>query len=564
MGLGLKGGLSDSAFAGVAARQGMRRVAAGAARLLSPFGQRVPPKLLIAPQDIRTSDPTIAAEIYAGQLKLAGKLLETHGRSPFEMEPPSEAFAVELHGFGWLRHLRASDSALSKANGRALVKDWIQSQNTLLGGIAGRPDVVARRLMSWLSQSPLLLEGADTAFYRSIVRTVAADADRLRRARRAVPDTEIRLMIQVALTYYALSSAESDAELKDAASQLCSLLDQQILSDGGHVSRNPQVLVNLLLDLLPLKLAFLWRRIQTPQPIVAAIDRMMPMLRMMRHADGAVALFNGMGATRADFVAAVLAQDDTLAPAPANAPYTGYQRAEHAGAVLIVDAAAAPAPPLASRAHAAPAAFEFSAEQCRIVVNCGAPPAHRPEMLHYARLTAAHSTLVVADETIGRFTRTSAMKALVGEQFTSGAKKVNLQRSDSAEGTLIGVDHDGYRKRFGVIHERRLALAADGVSLEGEDVLKPVRQRRELDYALRFHIHPLVKVALRADGLSARLTLPNRSTWEFEAGGMVLAVEETIFFASTEGLRRSEQIVVAANTGAHARIAWSFRKTANR
>ena len=97
MGLGLKGGLSDSAFAGVAARQGMRRVAAGAARLLSPFGQRVPPKLLIAPQDIRTSDPTIAAEIYAGQLKLAGKLLETHGRSPFEMEPPSEAFAVELH-----------------------------------------------------------------------------------------------------------------------------------------------------------------------------------------------------------------------------------------------------------------------------------------------------------------------------------------------------------------------------------------------------------------------------------------------------------------------------------
>jgi uncharacterized heparinase superfamily protein len=156
------------------------------------------------------------------------------------------------------------------------------------------------------------------------------------------------------------------------------------------------------------------------------------------------------------------------------------------------------------------------------------------------------------------------MKALVGEQFTSGAKTVNLQRNDSAEGTLIGVDHDGYRKRFGVIHERRIALSADGTSLEGEDVLKPVRQRREVEYALRFHIHPLVKVALRADGQSALLTLPNRSTWEFEAGGMALAVEETIFFASTEGLRRSEQIVVAANTGAQARIAWSIRKTANR
>ncbi len=560
----MKAGLSDGAFAGVAARQGMRRVAAGAARLLAPFGARVPQKLLIAPQDIRTSDPTIAADFYAGQLKLAGKLLETHGQSPFELEPPSEAFAVELHGFGWLRHLRATDSALSRAQGRALVKDWLQAQKAGPGSIARRPDVAARRLISWLSQSPLLLDGADPAFYRAFIKAVAVDAGRLRRARRAVPDTEIKLMIQVALTYYTLSSSEVDAEMKDVSAQLCGMLETQILSDGGHVSRNPQVLLTLLLDLLPLKLAFLWRRIQTPQPVVAAIDRMMPLVRMMRHADGSIALFNGMGATRADFVAAILAQDDIMAPAPSNAPYAGYQRAEHAGSVLLVDAAAAPAPPLAARAHAAPAAFEFSADGCRIVVNCGAPPSHRPELLHYSRLTAAHSTLVVQDSTIGRFTRTSMMRALVGEQFTDGAREVTLQRADSPDGTLIGVDHDGYRNPFGVLHQRRIALSSDGARLEGEDTLKPVRQRKELDYALRFHLHPLVKAALGADGRGVQLTLPNRCVWQFEADGMDLSVEETVFFASTEGLRRSEQIVVSANTGAHARIAWSFRKIANR
>ncbi len=128
-----------------------------------------------------------------------------------------------------------------------------------------------------------------------------------------------------------------------------------MLSDGGHVSRNPQVVIDLLLDLLPLKLAFLWRRIQTPQPIVAAIDRMMPMLRMMRHADGSIALFNGMGATRADLLAAVLAQDDAVAPPPLNAPYAGYQRLDRGGAVLIADTAPAPRPPLASRPMRAPA-----------------------------------------------------------------------------------------------------------------------------------------------------------------------------------------------------------------
>ncbi len=110
MDVGLRGGKGDAALIGHAARAGARRMAAGATRLLLPFGQRVPRKLLIAPQDLRTADPTLAGEIYAGHLKLAGKLQETHGRSPFELPPPSLAFAVELHGFGWLRHLSAADS----------------------------------------------------------------------------------------------------------------------------------------------------------------------------------------------------------------------------------------------------------------------------------------------------------------------------------------------------------------------------------------------------------------------------------------------------------------------
>ena len=562
--MALKGGLADGAFAGVAARQGLRVLMAGATGLLKPFGQRTPQKLLIAPQDIRTSDPTIAADIYAGQLKFAGKLMETHGRSPFELEPPSEAFAAELHGFGWLRHLRAADSALSRANSRAMVSDWIAANRGKPAGIAGRPEVTARRIISWLSQTPLLLDGSEAAFYKSFVRTLAADAARLRRFKAASPDTELRLMIQVALTHYALSSAETDAELKEVARGLCNLLDRQILSDGGHVSRNPNVVINLLLDLLPLKLAFLWRRIQTPQPVVSAIDRMMPMVRMMRHADGAIGLFNGMGATRADLIAAILAQDDSVAPAPLNAPYSGYQRMDRAGSVVLIDAAKAPPPPLAARSHAAPGAFEFSADGHRIVVNCGSPPSHRPEMLVFSRLTAAHSTLVIGDETIGRFARSLPLKALVGEQYVGQARNVGMARNDSAAGSMIVVDHDGYLRRFGVIHERKMALAASGLHLEGQDTLKAPKQQRELDYALRFHLHPAVKATLSPDAKSVTLILPGQSIWTFEAAGQPLALEESIFFASSEGMRRTEQIVVQANTKADASLKWSFRKTASR
>ena len=87
-------------------------------------------RIVIAPQDLRTADPTRAAEIYGARFAFAGKVVMSDGRSPFEMMPPSEEWAETLLSFGWLRHLRAADSAITRANARALVDEWISLQGS--------------------------------------------------------------------------------------------------------------------------------------------------------------------------------------------------------------------------------------------------------------------------------------------------------------------------------------------------------------------------------------------------------------------------------------------------
>ena len=62
------------------------------------------------PQDLRTADPSFWHEMEHGQFGLAGSIAFLRGRSPFEVEPPSAAWARELHGFGWLRNLDAAGS----------------------------------------------------------------------------------------------------------------------------------------------------------------------------------------------------------------------------------------------------------------------------------------------------------------------------------------------------------------------------------------------------------------------------------------------------------------------
>ncbi len=561
-GVGVIPRLPDRKLTTEGAKHRLRQAGAALSRAMRPFGRRPPDRLIIAPQDLRTSDPTIADDIYAGQIKLAGKVMETHGRSPFEIEPPSAAFAAELHGFAWIRHLRAAETPLARANGRALVADWMAATKRARPAIALRPDVASRRLISWLSHTPLLLEGADAGFYKAFVRCLAQEAHRIERTLAGQPPGETRLLMQIALMHYALSASGSDAAIRTAAQRLCDMLDEQVLPDGGHVSRNPDVVLRNLLDLLPLKLAFISRRIQTPRPIISAIDRMVPFLRMMRHGDGAVALFHGMGPTRMDLVAAVLALDDIMAAPPLQAPHAGYQRVEAPGAVLLVDSGQPPAPPLAARAHAAPCAFELSVDNQRLVVNCGAPPSHRPDLQSFGRVTAAHSTLVLAEESIGRFRRSRVGGDGLGEQYVGGAGDVAVERRDAEAGTILALRHDGWRKRFKAIHHRKLALAADGLTLAGEDSLTPVKAKAALPdapYALRFHLHPSVRASMSEDRRTVYLALPNRSVWEFTAGRPA-SLDESIFFASPESARRTSQIVVQGRTSVDASIAWTFRK----
>ncbi len=104
--------------------------------------------------------------------------------------------------------------------------------------------------------------------------------------------------------------------------------------------------------------------------------------------------------------------------------------------------------------------------------------------------------------------------------------------------------------------------AADGLTLAGEDSLEAARGApADAPYALRFHLHPAVQPALEEDGAGVRLTLQNGSVWRFEASGLPLEVEESLFFASPEGMRRTSQIVVRTNAAAVPSIAWTFRKS---
>ncbi|MEM8877998.1 MAG: heparinase II/III family protein [Pseudomonadota bacterium] len=523
--------------------------------------RRKPDRLEVAPPDLRPPIEQIGEGILAGDYSFCGTLVQAHGESPFDLPDVPDAWQEALHGFGWLRHLRACETELARANGRGLVADWI-AQSPQLKRLAWDGHVVARRLISWLGHAPMILDGVDEAFYDRFLRSLAEQAHALEAAHGGARPGVGQLQSSIALAMYALCVPARRGRRARAGHRLARDLKAQILPDGGHISRNPVTVINLLLDLLPLRQTYIATNETPPSVLIEMIERMMPMLRFFRHGDGALAQFNGMGGTDPDIIAALLTYDEARGVPIRHARHSGYHRLAAAGATVLVDAGKPPPLRHASQAHASAASFEFSSALGRYVVNCGAGTRPGDQWAVPCRMTAAHSTVSIGDRSSAVFARYPWVEDRLGILLASGPGSVTSDRTQTAGDHDLAISHDGYGPAYSLRHHRRIVLSQDGLRLDGEDWFEPIGRRSNETAEARFHLHPDVSVAVGQEGFSYLLqrvdASGNPELWELVADGGELSLEDSVFVAGPEPARQTKQIVLSGKTGADSRMAWSF------
>jgi uncharacterized heparinase superfamily protein len=522
-------------------------------------------QLLIVPQDLRTADPSFWREIEQEQFGLAGSIAFLRGRSPFDIVPPNDAWERELHGFGWLRNLAAAATAdvEAKQAARRLAAEWAVRYGTGRG-IGAEPTVAARRMIAWLSHAALLLDEADAASYETITVSLGRQLAALGASWREAPEGYPRLQALVALTFAGLSVAGHDRQLKEWEATFAAELSRQILTDGGHISRNPTILVELMLDLLPLSQCFVARTRKHPAQLLDAIATIMPMLRFLRLGDGMLARVNGMGVPSAAALGTVLGYDDCLSPSLSEARASGYARLECGTTIVLADVGAAPPVYAAGEAQAGCLSFEMSSGSRLIFVNGGMPGAAGGDWIPTARATASHNTLCLAETSSAKLVTQKRIEAALGAQPIRHPDVVDWHSEHAGDGAVLEAGHDGYYRRFGLIHSRRLFLAADGNRLEGRDRLDGLRQkirlREDLPFSIHFHLHPDASCDMGLVPNTADVRLADGQIWRLEVAGAELAIEESTFFANSTGPRGSMQIVLRAATFGESDVSWSITR----
>ena len=508
-------------------------------------------------------DASRASGLYRGIFELAGCKVVLAGTSVFEL-PGSRPISFDhaLNSFDWLQDLHAGNTQLYRVFARGLIAEWLELK-TYRTPAARDVQTLAKRIINWIQCAPYLLKGASEGFEIKFFDSLTRQTRLL--ARRGIPHytPANRLMSALALAFVSFGTAGLDGFQKTAMARLSLELDQQILPDGGHVSRSGESLVDLLVLLIPLRDALVKARMEVPGKVNAAIDRMLPMLRFMSHHDGGLAVFNGVSRTSIGKIKAILDRDDVRGRPLESAPFSGYSRLAHGRATVVMDTGSVPAPGQNKGAACSPLAFELCDGAHRIVVNCGSKHGSDAQWQSASRLTSAHSTITIANRDTYTVLDNAFTHRLFNTPILMGSGEVKSETQIGEPGSIITAQHSAYEKAFGIIHHRQLFLDASGTDLRGEDRLiqeDPASIDPGHEFAIRFHLHPSVKATMSRDGGSIMMLLPNKTGWRFSARGGLLAIEPSVYLPNSRCARATSQIVISGITGRPEKVAWAFKR----
>jgi uncharacterized heparinase superfamily protein len=467
--------------------------------------------------------------------------------SPTESNDTQPELASNVHRFQWLADLDASGLDTAPTVARELTALWIDVHGRW-NNQSWASREMAQRIGFLMIHAPFLLNDSDDIFKDAFFTSLHSQMAHFRRLTSLDIVQDDGFDADKAQILYALMFDEPSRRLVGDQGRLAKRIDEEILPDGGHRSRNPGVHLISLRNLIEIRAGLLAMGHGTPVWLQTAIDRMTPMLRTFCHGDGQLCLFNGSGMVKRDTVAEVLEISAAKGRAIVNAPHSGIQRLSAGQTVVVMDTGV---PDQGGQNESAGTlAFEFSSGRRRIVVNCGMPSPASASLKEICRGSAAHSALILMNRNSSEIN---------GPVFMGNrrAHRVDHSRQEIDKNTLVEAEHDGYFPLFGLYHRRALYLSADGFDIRGED---NIRGDHLIDGVIRFHLHPDVDASLVEGGTSVLLRVGKTMGWRFKTSSSSVSLEDSVYFG--DGPRRQcQQIVVPfSHVASNTTLKWRFQR----
>src|SRR5690606_7591441 len=190
---------------------------------------------------------------------------------------------------------------------------------------------------AWVHTFGFFGDTADEGLRDAVLASLARQHRHLLGALAGSPDGLARIEALRGAIAVGVALGQAGERLQPLVDRLDAAVRDQVLPDGGHRSRSPQAQLDVLACLVDARSALRVAGRESTGVLDEAIGRMIGVLRMLRHGDGGLALFNGATEGIVWRIDSLLARAESKARAIASAPDTGFERLSAGRALVIMD-----------------------------------------------------------------------------------------------------------------------------------------------------------------------------------------------------------------------------------
>jgi uncharacterized heparinase superfamily protein len=462
----------------------------------------------------------------------------------------------KLHNFCWLPALNIKTE---KELGCLIIDQWINNFSNYNEKYWAL-DVVTMRLIYWISSYEIIFKNSDLIFRSKVINNIVKQTKHLFKNISLVSSGVDKIRSLAALILVGNSFEQYEEYTQYGLKNLEDELGSFINKDGFVKSKNPEDLFWALYFLVLIKEWLTLSRKQTPAFINIYINSLGICFKFLRFSNGDLPLFNGANHINTEKFYEFLESRGYEFENMENI-FCGYAKIKSKKIELFIDANN-PSSMLHSRNYqAGPLSFELASNGIKFICNSGSGKNLGEELSYLSSSTAAHSTLTINDTSSCIFQKNALIRKYFRNSLIEKHNIFKQEFKNDKEFIQCIIAHDGYEKRFKILHERQITLFKSKNHIEGIDSLKcKSLENKNLTFSVRFHIHPDIRIT-KTMGNDILLSSSEGEGWIFRSPQIPTKIEKNVYFGNPDNIKESSFILLEGNIeNENTNIIWHLEK----
>ena len=456
-----------------------------------------------------------------------------------------------LNSFFWLFSL---DLKSSKKDVQNIISEWIE-KNHKYNSRNWEVDIVAKRIIAWLSNSKLTYEDSSADYKKKFNNIIKKQINHLINEIKTSEWISDKMISCSAIILAGLSYKNKDAYLDIGLNLLKKLIRFSFDNDGFPKSRNIRQLNFYLKYFVLIREWLKESQNEIPEFINENIyylgqayvftwqNNKRDLLFNGNHENNSVDFDNYLKRFGYNFKN----QDNELG---------GYAILNNKKITLIMDVGSSPDKMFSSNYQAGSLSFEIISGGKKLICNSGYFQNFKHQLNKLSKSSAVHSTLILDDRSSCKFTKERNSKSKIFEGLKIVKKNIVFEKNY----WKINAAHDGYLKQYGVIHDREVEFYPEQMKFIGRDKIISKNNIKNLKFEIRFHLEPSVKVMKTLDNKTILIDLDGEG-WKFNSNNNTINIDNSLYFGKKNSFIDNQNIFISGMTkDENQTIKWEITK----